>query len=116
VVVDFAQALLERGYLRVERDWDSEDCAGQTSESEDDVAEQLSDASSGDEGPTFHNEPSCGDQDAEDEASGSLNLDDLCNDAHDWVAESTSTLAALGMTFAELQGWLDGQKKACDAL
>ena len=116
VLVEFAQALLERGYLRVERDWDSEDCAGQTSESEDDVAEQLSDASSGDEGPTFHNEPSCGDQDGEDEASGSLNLDDLCNDAHDWVAESTSTLAALGMTFAELQGWLDGQKKACDAL
>ena len=38
------------------------------------------------------------------------------NNAHDWVAASTTTLAELGMTFAELEGWLDGQKKACGAL
>ena len=58
----------------------------------------------------------CGDLDGDEEAAGSLNLDDLCNDGHNWVAESTSTLAQLGMTFTELQGWLIEQKKACDAL
>ena len=76
----------------------------------------MSDASSGDEGPTFHNDSPCGNQDGEEEAADSLNSDDLCNNAHDWVAASTTTLAELGMTFAELEGWFDGQKKACGAL
>ena len=53
--------VVERGYLRVERDWDSEDCADKTSESQDNVREQLPDATSGDEGSTFHNEPPCDD-------------------------------------------------------